>query len=152
MKDDVPPSSRCKSCGACCKALPGQFYPEDLGADEQERRAKATEMLRSGRYAIDWYEGDPFTEEGDVDRVLHLRPAVSGDEGKIFDPSWGGRCTFLGDKGCTLERGNMPTVCKALVPIATNCTGLTKHDVAVAWYNDSDWLEAVGIAVHGEKA
>lgn len=146
---DIPPSSRCASCGKCCLALPGQFLPGDLGGDESARQAKARDLLKTGLYSIDWYEGD-VDPDGDMPHIYHLRPATRHGRDKIFDPSWGGACVMLGASGCTLERADRPTVCKALVP-SENCNGLTKRDVAVAWRTDSDWLGRLGEQISQEE-
>lgn len=139
------PSNACVGCGACCRMLPGQFLPSDLGETVGERKAKARELLLSGSYSIDWWEGD-VDPAGDLSRVVHLRPATMTGRGFIFEASWGGTCVMLGDNGCTLPRDQMPFVCKALEPTADrSChNGMSKEDVARAWRGDHDWLEELG--------
>lgn len=140
---DIMPSSRCASCAKCCLSLPGQFFPVDLGQDKDARVVKAKELLTTGLYSIDWYEGD-YIEDGEMDQIYHLRPATRTARGVIFDGSWGGACALLGPSGCTIDRADRPTVCKALKPTDGSCNGLTKHDVAIAWRDDSEWLEQLG--------
>ncbi len=135
---DLPPVPFCATCGQCCKRMPGQFFPADLGPDQASREAKARDLLATGDYSIDWWEGDPD--------IYFLRPATVAARGEIFDPSWGGRCVLLGEDGCTLAREDRPTVCKALKPSATgSCDGIGKSEVANAWESDTGWLYRLGI-------
>lgn len=140
---DAPAALACAACGQCCKALPGQFIPADLGAAEPDRTAKARDLLLSGNYSIDWWEGD-IDGHDEMSVIYFLRPSTVAAQGKIFDPSWGGQCIMLGENGCTLTREDRPFVCKALVPTHPNCHGMSKHDVAVAWRADSNWLGDLG--------
>lgn len=133
MPEFFEPGAFCKACGKCCKSLPGAHIPADFGLDLLEgTRAK----LASGRYALDWWEGDVVTPE-ELTVVLFLRPATKGSEGKIYDGSWGGECTFLTADGCSLPRDEMPGECKALRPKGTpggDCpTDFSKEQVALEW-------------------
>lgn len=146
---DVPAAPMCATCGKCCRRMPGQFLPDDLGQTVEERQDKALQLLKSGDYSIDWYEGDPrlFSQKlGDDlrDRVYYLRPSTKRAHGIIFDPSWGGECVLLGSNGCTLKREDRPTICKALVPSEKGCNGMSKQECALLWLDDSEWLGQLG--------
>lgn len=133
MTEFFAPGAFCAGCGKCCKGLPGGHLPDDFGVDLLEGVRSA---LASGRYALDWWEGDVAYPE-ELPRVLYLRPAVKGREGRLFHGAWGGECTFLTDAGCSLPRDKMPAECKALKPTAVpdgECpSGLIKEDLCLAW-------------------
>ena len=146
-----------KTCGACggkcCKGMPGILAPEDVGAPDRDvMRARLVEMLSSGRYAIDWWEGDPRrkAERGDDDylgSVDYVRPAVKGYEGQLEHPSWGGECTFLRPDGCSMSFAERPHNCRELVPSAewarNGCklTGdLDKRAYVLMWLPYADLL------------
>ncbi len=113
----TPPGPLCASCGQCCKTMPGAMAPGDLPGDPV---AAAAELVRTGRWCLDWWEGD--TERGGpLSQVYYLRPAIKGHEGEVHHAGWRGECTFLGEQGCTLPRDSMPTGCRALRP--TEVTG-----------------------------
>lgn len=130
----------CGECGGeCCKHLPGACYPEDFGVPLDESRLAYA--LASGRYAIDWWEGDPRPDSHDLDderdRTYFVRPATKGREGTRFDGSWGGECTFLGSEGCDLPEDARPLECKSLEPridgkcVMHNSRG--KQEAAILW-------------------
>lgn len=145
------PGKLCASCGKCCKSLPGAHLPDDFGIDMLEQVRAA---LASGRYAIDWWEGDVI-EDGDLSSVMFLRPATKGKEGVVYDPSWGGECTFLTDTGCSLHRSKMPAECKALRPTRTpdgDCPSeLDKEAAARAWRPYQSLLRLIGDAVEAKQ-
>lgn len=137
----------CRECGGgCCKSMPGIAAPEDFGAPDLDvMRERISAALATGRWAIDWWEGDPT--DGDLDCVEYIRPAVMMHEGRLRHPSWGGRCTFLGPSGCTLQHDDRPHNCRALVPNpefkTESCVmppGLQKQDYAIAWMPYADLL------------
>jgi len=125
----------CKRCGGnCCQTFPGSFFPEDLTNTE------AIEGLLSGDFAIDSWEGDAEGLDPEIKRTFFIRPATKGNEGKLFDYSWGGPCTFHSKQdGCRLPFNKRPRECQVLMPQSDNypydCktpyTG--KKDAAVAW-------------------
>lgn len=124
----------CERCGGqCCKNYPGTVYPEDIGYSIK----KVREMLSSGRYALDWWEGDPRQGKMRLSRAYFLRPATKIAEGKVLDPSWGGECTFLTSSGCSLSPDDRPKQCRELEPREEgNCemhNGCTKQDGAIKW-------------------
>lgn len=133
------PGPLCAECGACCKELPGAFFPDDFGIDllEQVRAG-----LSEGIFAIDWWET--------LDSPMYfLRPSTKGKEGIIFDPSWGGECTFLTSVGCSRSRNEMPTECKGLEAKTTwedTCKSTTggKLGAAEAWVPYNNILKMIG--------
>lgn len=130
----------CRECGgACCKFLPGECSPEDFGNPLLENLIKAFE---SGKWAIDWWEGDPRNNKDKLDRAYYIRPRIKGVN-KLFDPSWGGECMFLGEKECRLKPEKRPISCRLLEPqpkgiscIHHNGTG--KRGAAIAWLPFTD--------------
>ena len=125
----------CSECGgACCKAMPGACFPVDFGRDED----LVAEALASGRYCVDWWEN---FEDGHAG--YYVRPAIKGMEGVLFDPAWGGACTFLANDGCALAPPDRPWTCMAMVPAPSEECRLgqpfaQKYDAAVAWW---EWKE-----------
>lgn len=131
----------CASCGgSCCRQMPGAAMPEDFGDSLETIETSLREALSSGRWAIDWWEGDP--REGDPrdgsERLLgayFARPAVRGSDG-LFDTTVG-TCTFLGDHGCTIFDAR-PSGCRGLKPSRSfpqDCAvqHSSKRDAAIAW-------------------
>lgn len=115
--------TKCAECGGdCCKRMPGCCDVSDNWES----------MLLSGKYCIDWWEGDVF--DGDRDCSYFIRPCTSGDEGKLLDPSWGGRCTFLTSTGCSLEHDQRPKECRDLDPNKGCISEWGKEESAKAWY------------------
>jgi hypothetical protein len=138
----------CSSCGGkCCKQMPGITHPEDWGLPSDTSRLEAA--LNSGRWAIDWWEGDPENTTGDymkdnVDRAFYVRPATQGNEGLLMDASWGGACTFHSEIGCTLSTNDRPKECRDLKPAeggsCSMTTEFTKRNAAIAWLPYNDFL------------
>ena len=124
----------CKECGgACCKRMPGSAYPEDF---KEPLLESLVEAFKSGNWAIDWWEGDP-TNKNSLEKAYYVRPRTKGNN-NLFDPSWGGECIFLNERGCTLEPEERPQSCRLLEPklggedcIHHNGTG--KRGAAIAW-------------------
>ena len=111
--------SVCGPCGGkCCKTMPGIVFPNEL--DAQLRREviadKVLAMLESGRYSLDWWEGNPHTDDWRGGRSYFLRPAIQGSEGQWAHDAWGGTCTFHGVRGCELDERRRPLECRALIP------------------------------------
>jgi len=107
------PTEMCEVCGSkCCKEIPGTLYPE------QVRPLSATtiaEMLRTGQWSIDCWEGDVIPDGG-LGHVKYLRPATMTGRNTHFDRSWGGVCVFLGHNSCKLPWDNRPLGCQMLKP------------------------------------
>lgn len=154
----------CAPCGGkCCQSMPGTATPADVGApDEPTMRVRLRSLLGTGRWAIDWWEGDPrpredqpFDEDGNLEwpdvSAYYLRPATVGQEGDVFDASFGGRCTFHTSSGCAIF-DTRPEGCRALEPATDGgpCvdrrTG-SKQGGAVAWWPYREMLRDVGSEV-----
>jgi Fe-S-cluster containining protein len=147
----------CGPCGGkCCKGMPGIFSPEDLGAPNRAAmRERITGMLRTGSYAIDWWDGDPrpgkdYDDADYLSSVEFVRPAVKGHEGVLRHPSWGGACTFLGPTGCAHTFENRPSNCRELVPNPKgpkgSCKmpeGLDKQAYVLMWLPYADLLDEI---------
>jgi len=139
----------CRKCGGtCCKSMPGAFHPEDI---DKPIVAEIVEKLSSGEWAIDWWEGEK--------PKYFLRPATTNGC-KIFDPSWGGICIYLTDKGCRLEPDKRPYNCRMLEPNPNDTEGCTyhgikdggKYDAVLAWRTRQHvLLKAARIAEAKEK-
>ncbi len=133
----------CKPCGgACCKSLPGAAFPHDFKLSAGDDLAPVREALKSGLWSLDWWDGDPRDDRDDVGRAIFLRPrTVSGG---AVDPSWGGRCSWLGDDGCRFPR-NRPSGCRGLEPTTTRCVvrHSSKQEAAIAWLPLSAELERI---------
>jgi hypothetical protein len=132
----------CKACGGeCCRYLPGAAMPEDFGLPGEATSLLAA--LASGRWTIDWWEGDPRPGEDSLSHAYFVRPATKGNEGERYDPSWGGVCTFLSTDGCELPPEARPALCRFLEPRADgNCIkhGVTKQEASIAWLDWADLL------------
>jgi Fe-S-cluster containining protein len=131
----------CTPCGGkCCKRLPGSAYPDDFPTREALAHA-----LQSGRWAVDWWEGDAREGKYELGRTYYIRPAIKGFEGQKFHPSWGGECTFLTPDGCALPGEARPRECRDLEPMENNTkcqmhNGTSKKMSAIAWITRSDEL------------
>ena len=126
----------CKKCGGkCCQELPGCCLPEDFDNDENKVKA----ALKSGNYAIDWWEGD--------EPLYFVRPATKLGKEKecLFDPSWGGECIFFTqDIGCALPYEQRPSGCRLLEPVESGkCIshGAGKWEAALAWKGYHEMFE-----------
>lgn len=144
-------SDICGACGGkCCKSMPGATHPADWGApNENIMFDRLVVALSSGRWAIDWWEGDPSgldaSDSRYVDHGLYVRPATKGNEGRLYDASWGGECTFLTPNGCSFQHGDRPTECRALEPkYPYRCEQHHgKQVTAIAWLPYHDLLKQV---------
>lgn len=143
----------CARCGGkCCKLIPGICLPEDFGEPLFDNLLKA---LKTGNYAVDWWEGDPRDDTPEMDsseyiwRGYFIRPATRRAKlaGILFDPSWGGECVFLAEHGCKLPLEMRPHQCRTLEPRKDgNCIshGGDKRKYALAWlpyYNKIEEIE-----------
>lgn len=149
----------CAKCGGrCCQRAPGECRPQDFAS-----ATELAEKLASGRYGIDWWEGDPRTSDAEREQIpwpetgdgkaYFVRPAVTGREGRLFDASWGGKCTFLKSDGCALAPRNRPHGCRTLIPEANGeCTyahgDLEKRLACLEWLKTpllDEALSALGV-------
>lgn len=135
----------CVPCGGkCCQQAPGAVLPMDLMPDNDETKLeeRIQQLLMTGRYAIDWWEGSPFSsvKRGSQYRQgYYLRPATKGKEGQVYDASWGGACTFHSSVGCELPDESRPGECKLLIPKPSQQCGYAKdwegkRTVAQLWW------------------
>jgi hypothetical protein len=128
--------------------MPCAAWPEDFGTTTEEVLLNVREALRSD-YALDWWEGDPKGNDGDGRyRSLFVRPRVQGVR-SVFDPSWGGACTFLTPTGCSLTFEKRPHGGRFLEPKDIACTPQDdgKRGASLAWYDLSDKLVSIGLEV-----
>jgi Fe-S-cluster containining protein len=94
----------CAACGGyCCKKMPAPYVPKDIlrifGSVEA--------AVASGKVGIDSF---PLDTPG-----YYMRPKTIGVE-SLADFSLSGVCVFLSEKGCSLPREQMPTLCKNVEP------------------------------------
>lgn len=139
LKPDV-----CAECGGeCCKNLPGAAMPEDFPGDLFTELVKA---FKTGKWAVDWWEGDPREDKMELSKAYFIRPATT-DSKFIYDPAWSpARCVFLADAGCELEPEKRPTGCRLLEPKHPHghceAHGATKQQAAIAWLPYTEIIEA----------
>lgn len=142
VQDDHVAPSICGPCGGdCCKRMPGAAFPEDFGApDEEKLRATLTARLASGKWSIDWYNGDPRPDAPAqwmhrLERAYFLRPATIDGVDEIVDPSHGGTCAHLTPAGCSIFE-DRPRGCRGVIPLKNGpCLASygRKTDAAIAW-------------------
>ena len=120
----------------------GAAYPEDFPTKELLASA-----LKSGRWAIDWWEGDARPGMFELDVTMYVRPAVKGFEDQLRHTAWRGECTFLTPTGCELTANQRPKECRYLKPeydAYPKCKthgGINKQTAAIAWLDRADELE-----------
>jgi len=165
--------SSCGVCaGACCKNLPGTTAPQEWGRTRQEIFENVVKALRSKRWTIDWWEGDPRDVRGQsrtpgaLTQTYYVRPAIKKREGEVFHAGggWGanatGDCSFLGPRGCELPSGRRPVECRALIAGPYNekekyheCKGDARYGKkmnAMRWIPYQDLLYKAGNLVDSE--
>lgn len=143
--------------------------------------SKIRAALKSSKWCLDWWEGDPRPDKtwdevavglGHLHRAYYIRPVIKGWEGNVLAPEEtgssmfsffgampgiSGECTFLGNKGCSLKRKQIPTMCKALKPNKRNHKNC-KHDLpkgiensrqyaALQWIPYSDKLREIAMEI-----
>lgn len=136
----------CSDCGGkCCKFLPGCMFPEDFKEISKEN---ILGLLTTGNFSIDSWVGDIRPGKDLWDVSYFLRPATKGNEGKIYDESWGGKCVFLRNTGCLLSDNKKPFGCRILEP-KENLEGKCKtnngdkKDSVLAWVPYRDIFEEI---------
>ena len=152
----------CSSCeGVCCKNQPGVTAPRQWGDTTEEMVKNLTSAFASGRWAVDWWEGD--TESGgDLNDVYFVRPhAVGYYQDTLFHGAGHDRqCNFLGKTGCELTPEARPDGCLQLVPTPShkNCLpegAPSKREYAVMWRTYQDTImqaaKAVGASKHDRE-
>lgn len=143
----------CGPCGAaghsCCVRLPGLASPDDFGApDVGAMLDLILSALRSGRWSLDWWEGEAWNERQELQAdVFIVAPALRGEEGELLypetlndAPAWYGPtphpCTFLRDDGCELDHDARPLECRALEPSPPECKphAGARRERAIEWW------------------
>jgi len=125
QRDGVENLKVCSECGGkCCQFHSGICSPDDFGPAETLEDV-LVERLASGKWCIDWYDGDPRVSEYSLERVYFIRPAHTNAIGKVYDPSWGGQCVFWNaESGCDLSFNGRPMGCRSLIPaLSGDCVG-----------------------------
>ena len=150
--------SICGPCGGeCCKTQPGATSPRQWGTTAEEMTQNLAAAFITGRWAVDWWEGD-VDPNGDLDDVYFVRPhAVGYDAGTIFHGAGRNRqCNFLAKDGCTLKPEARPDGCLHLVPsISHRCELATgehpKKKYVLEWRPYQDVIMAAAAAVNASK-
>lgn len=132
----------CSQCGGkCCTMLGGGINPLEIGDVTRER---IIELLNTGFVAIDWYEGDVYTNKGvkspydtEFKRMYFLR--MRHKNAGAVDPAFCGVCKLHTKDGCILSFDQRPYGCRSLYPIKTEdnetiCVGAyEKAQMAIDW-------------------
>jgi Fe-S-cluster containining protein len=137
----------CKKCGGkCCSLCPGANFPEDFGLPENKEFL--IELLKSGNYCIDWWEGSPVDGK-EMDRAYFVRPNYKGYK-ELYHPDWGGKpCTFWNiNNGCELKFEDRPHNCRYVEPHPEGFGKCVVHDgskkeAAIQWLPYNDLLENI---------
>lgn len=136
----------CSLCGGkCCTNTAGSYIPEDF--KKEITTDFIVSLLLTGKFAIDWWEGDArykitdWENENHLSRTCYLRPRHVRED--AVKGSWGGVCVnWSQEKGCSLEKSDRPYGCNKLIPNLIgddpNCTydkkdKASKQDIAVRW-------------------
>jgi len=143
----------CKECqGECCKTLPGISHPNEFGKTEAEIFENLVKAFSTDNWAVDWY--DNFGPE-DVEYGIEgyfVRPKIKGID-NIYDPSWGGECIFLEEKGCIFSIEKRPFGCRMLEPATIGkCKvhGSSKYEMAEAWLPYHNIIKKAVLEAKGE--
>lgn len=131
----------CKKCGGgCCQAMGCHISPSDLKDISVE--SIISFINETGCISIDWWEGNPITNERDGQRVYFLR--IKNVKGNVIDPSFGGACSILTDIGCPLFYEYRPKGARELIPSEGDChVGYSKQECAAEWHQYQDVMKQV---------
>lgn len=137
-------SGLCKKCaGRCCSNLGCHISPDDL--KEITIDSIINLIDESNVISIDWWEGDPVTEDATGDRVYFLR--IKNEDAKTIDPAFGGhRCGILTENGCPLPFSYRPKGARDLIPVPGDCEckdQYSKQQCCIDWMKHQDVLSAV---------
>ena len=130
--------SICKKCGGeCCHNMGCHISPYDLLSISKESIRNLID--ESQCISIDWWDGDPVTNENNKEKSFFLR--IKNKDSFVIDPSFGGACSILTDSGCPLNFSYRPKGARELIPAHCNddCyIGYSKQECAIDWlpYND----------------
>jgi hypothetical protein len=138
----------CGPCGGvCCKSVAGIYHPSQFGETRMEIKRNLRRALATGRYAVDWWDGDPRPGKDEFGRAMYVRPAHINVT-RLYDASWGGTCVNLTDAGCSKPFDDRPHQCRDLVPNANhNCRAPHGKD----WYG-IEWLSYQDVIDEAAKA
>jgi hypothetical protein len=104
----------CKRCGGlCCKEIPGEYFPEQLGDSPEEVHETAKMLLKTGYFTL-----RPYIGKGDVTHALS--PITHESDDTKYGVSWG-VCVFWRPCGCKLKREQRPQNCNDLIPSVREC-------------------------------
>lgn len=131
----------CKGCGGCCcKSMGCHISPFDL----KEISVKSIINLidEAQCISIDWWDGNPLTNEHDNTRCYFLR--IKNRDSKVIDPSFGGVCSILTDIGCPLSFEYRPKGARDLIPCENDCVdNYSKQQTAIDWMPYQDIMKEV---------
>lgn len=131
----------CKKCGGnCCNGMGCHICPSDL--KEISVESIISLINETGCISIDWWHGNPITDEATNENTYYLR--IKNSKAKVIDPSFRGICSILTDNGCPLSFEYRPKGGRELVPHETKCyTNYSKQQSAADWYEHQDVLKEV---------
>ena len=136
MSERIENKELCSKCkGVCCKRAGCHLSPDDvIKLKGSITRIGLYELLKTGNYSIDWWDGFEVKKDNFHGKGYYLRMRHVG--ANIIDPSWGGVCVLLTDNGCPLSYDNRPKSGRLLVPDKNyNCiTPYSKYDSVCDWY------------------
>lgn len=143
--------SICSRCGGiCCTRMPGVCLPSDF---KKPLQWSLSEAFRSGKYAIDWWEGDPRKNGSGLRKAYFIRPATRNSRG-LFDSTGEGECVLLTSSGCSLAPMERPSGCRLLEPKTngecySHLGGMTDDDKRIAAMR---WMKYQDIILGAVKA
>lgn len=122
----------CKECGGgCCKSMGCHISPFDL--KEITLESIISLIDETGCVSIDWWDGNPITNENNDERTYFLR--IKNKDSEIIDPTFGGVCSILTDIGCPLAFEYRPKGARELIPCSDECkVQYSKQECAIDWY------------------
>ncbi len=129
----------CKLCGGkCCKGMGCHYSPRDFNEVTIDILRRE---LNKGYVSIDWWEGDVYNNDNGYERVYYLR--MRNKNAPIVDPSWGGECMLLTERGCSLPFDERPMGGRALIPKHNDgcIQPYSKEDCCKEWYWYQDVLQ-----------
>jgi hypothetical protein len=133
----------CKNCGGlCCHAMGCHISPFDLKEISTEFIIRLID--ESGCISIDWWDGNPITDDGNRDvHGYFLR--MKHKDAKVIDASYGDVCGLLSDTGCPVSFEYRPKGARELIPSAeSGCiVGYSKQQCAIDWFQYHDIMEEV---------
>lgn len=127
----------CKTCMACCKGMGCEVSPVHDFENGIPTKEKIIEMLISGRFIFDWWEGDVTGGERGISYYMR---AKNKNESGYSHGSWGGECiNFSESSGCSLSWRQRPYGGKALIvntvkPGECSAELYSKEKCAIEWY------------------